>query len=156
MSRDAQAEFRLAKEMPHLLFGHLLSRAICAAAVLGIPDLLANGPESLEVLADRSGAHAPSLRRLLRALAVFGIFAEGEDGNFELTPLAATLCTDAHGSMRAMALMFAGDFGQAWNELLHTVRTGEAGFEFLYGMKEFDYLAQNPETARVFNQAMTE
>jgi hypothetical protein len=151
-----EAELRLATEMRQLLFGHLLSRAICAAAVLRIPDLLANGPESLEVLADRSGAHAPSLRRLLRALAVFGMFAERDDGNFELTPLAATLCTDARGSTGALALMFAGEFGQAQNELLHTIRTGEASFEFLYGMKEFDYLAKNPETARVFNQAMTD
>jgi SAM-dependent methyltransferase len=156
LSGNARTELRLAKEMRQLLFGHLLSRAICAAAVLGIPDLLAGGPESPEVLAERSGAHAPSLRRLLRALAVFGIFAEREDGNFELTPLAATLRTGAGGSMGAMALMFAGEFGQAWNELLHTVRTGEAGFEFLYGMEEFDYLAKNPEAARVFNQAMTE
>lgn len=156
MSPDAQAEIRLANEMRQLLFGQLLSRAICAAAVLRIPDLLADGPESVEALAERSGAHAPSLRRLLRDLAVFGIFAERDDGNFELTPLAATLRTDARGSMGATALMFAGEFGQAWNELLHTVRTGEAGFEFLHGMKEFDYLAKNPETARVFNQAMTE
>jgi hypothetical protein len=156
MSRDAQPEFRLAEEMRQLLFGHLLSRAICTAAVLGIPDLLANGPASLEMLAERSGAHAPSLRRLLRALAVFDIFAERDDGTFELTPLAATLRTTARGSMHATALMFAGEFGQAWNELLHTVRTGEASFEFLYGMKEFDYLAKNPETARIFNQAMTD
>ena len=151
-----EAELRLATEMRRLLFGHLLSRAICAAAVLRIPDLLANGPESLEVLAERSGADAPSLRRLLRALAVFGIFAERDDGNFELTPLAATLCSDARGSAGALAIMFAGEFGQAQHELLHTIRTGEASFEFLYGMKEFDYLAKNPETARVFNQAMTD
>lgn len=151
-----EGELRLATEMRQLLFGHLLSRAICSAAVLRIPDLLANGPESLEVLAERSGAHAPSLRRLLRALAVFGIFGERDDGDFELTPLAATLCTGARGSAGALALMFAGEFGQAQNELLHTIRTGEASFEFLYGMKEFDYLAKHPETARVFNQAMTD
>ena len=60
------------------------SRALYVVAKLGLPDLLADGPRSVDDLAAAAGTHAPSLRRLLRALAAFGVFAEGEDGHFAL------------------------------------------------------------------------
>ena len=45
------------------------ARAIYAAAQLGIPDYLAVGPRHVEELSRSTATHAPSLRRLLRALA---------------------------------------------------------------------------------------
>jgi hypothetical protein len=40
----------------------------------------------VEVLAGHTGAHAPSLHRLLRTLASVSVFTEPEPGIFSLTP----------------------------------------------------------------------
>ena len=72
-----------------------LSRALYVAAQLGIADLLAQEPQSPAALAEACGAHAPSLGRVLRALASVGVFAEDQQGRFGLTPLAETLRSDA-------------------------------------------------------------
>ena len=64
-----------------------VSQAIHVAASLGIADHLRDGPRSVEELAAATGSRAPSLYRLLRALASVGIFTEA-DGRFGLTPLA--------------------------------------------------------------------
>jgi hypothetical protein len=62
-----------------------VSQAINAAATLGIADLLVDGLKSPDELAKATGAHAPSLYRLLRALASVGLFAERDDGSFVST-----------------------------------------------------------------------
>lgn len=46
-------------------------------------------------------------------------------------------------------------YRKPWGHLLHTVKTGETAFEHVYNMGLFDYLAQNPETAELFDGAMT-
>ena len=53
-----------------------VSQAIHVAATLGIADLLKDGPRGADELAEAAGAHAPTLYRLLRALAGVGVFTE--------------------------------------------------------------------------------
>jgi len=93
-------------EMIELLGGFRISQALYAAAVLGIADQLVAGPAAVEILADQAGAHAPSLHRLLRALAGVGVFTEPEPGVFALTPLGQTLTSSHLGSMRDLAIMW--------------------------------------------------
>jgi O-methyltransferase domain len=45
--------------------------------------------------------------------------------------------------------------GYPWIGLYETVRTGESAFGRVHGMEIFDYLAQHPEDAAVFDAAMT-
>jgi DNA-binding IclR family transcriptional regulator len=71
-----------------------------AAAALGVADHLVAGPAPVEVLAGHTGAHAPSLHRLLRTLASVGVFTEPEPGIFALTSLGQTLTSGQPGSMR--------------------------------------------------------
>jgi DNA-binding IclR family transcriptional regulator len=73
--------------LSQMLLGNRIQQAIYVAAKLGIADLLKDGPKGSEELAQTIGAHTGSLYRLLRVLASFGIFAENEQGSFELTPL---------------------------------------------------------------------
>jgi hypothetical protein len=42
-----------------------------------------------------------------------------------------------------------------WTDLYETVRTGESAFDRVHGSKVFDYLAEHPEDAAVFDAAMT-
>ena len=50
-----------------------VSQAVRAMAVLGLADHLASGPCTAADLAEATGAHAPSLARLLRALVALGL-----------------------------------------------------------------------------------
>src|SRR5579885_2606158 len=94
------------EQMFQLLSGYWVSRAIHVAAELGIAEHLKDGPQRLDVLAAATQTDAPALYRLLRALASVGIFAEGDDTQFELTPLAATLLKDSPNSLHGSAMMF--------------------------------------------------
>jgi hypothetical protein len=140
--------------MNRMLTGYWISQALYVAAKLGIADLLTPGPRSPEDLAQATKSHAPSLYRLLRALASVGVFAEDGQGRFSLTPLAECLRSDVPGSQRALAIMTGEEHYRAWGELLYSVQTGQAAFDKLYGMPVFDFLSRNPEQAKVFDAAM--
>ena len=132
------------------------TQAIYVAAELRLADHLKDGPHTIAELAAASGTHAPSLYRLMRALASIGIFAEDKNGRFSLTPMAESLRTDAPNSVRAVAIMTGEDWWwRAWGHIIHSVRTGKSSFEHVHGMRFFDYMAKNPEAGTVFDEAMT-
>jgi hypothetical protein len=131
------------------------SRALYAAAALDVAGALAGGAKNIEELARATGAHAPSLYRVLRVLASSGIFAEGDDGRISNTPMSELLRTGVPGSLRDLILLFGDETSwRSWEGILHAVRTGEAPFEHLYGEKFFDYLQDHPDTAAMFDRAM--
>lgn len=139
-----------------MINGFRISQAIFVAASLGLADLLVGGPQQAEELAQLTNTHAPSLYRLLRALASVGIFAENTGGRFELTPLAELLRTDVTGSLRGWALLTGEPSGwPVWADLLYSVRTGEAAFRRLYGTSVWHYREEHPEANKIFNDAMT-
>ena len=112
-----------------LSLGYVMGQALHAAAKLGIADVVAAGPRHVDYIAAETGAHAPSLRRLLRTLSSGGIFTETEPGTFALTPLGQTLRSDVPDSVRAAVIwvsepMHYGTCG----DLATTVRTGEPAF----------------------------
>lgn len=142
-----------------MIAGYASAQIVHVAAQLGLADLLADGPRSLEDLAAATGTHAPSLARLVRALAALGIVAEANGGRIELTPLGVPLRSDAPGSVRDAVLFLVGEwFWRAWGGLLHSVRTGEPAFDRIYGMSNFEYWAHEPEAGAIhdaFFRAMT-
>lgn len=130
-------------------------RAIYIAAKLGVADLLKDESKEIGELAKATGSHGPSLYRVLRALASVGIFAEEEQGRFALTPLGATLRTDVPGSLRAWVNVQLGEeHYRAWGESMHSVQTGETTFDHVFGTGVWQYRAQNPEHAKLFDEAM--
>jgi orsellinic acid C2-O-methyltransferase len=138
-----------------LASAHYLSQALYVAAELGIADLLADGPQTHEMLAAKTVTHASSLRRVLRLVVAAGVFAEGADGRFELTPVGSFL-RSGPGSFRATARLFGGPMvWQVWGDLLNTVRTGEPAFRRVFGTDSFGYFADDPEEAAVFDEAMS-
>jgi hypothetical protein len=137
-----------------MLTGYWISQSLYVAAKLGLPDLLEAGPKRAEELAEATGTHAPSLYRLLRALASVGVFLEQSEGTFVQTPLSAGL-SSAAGGQRAMAIMMGEEHYRAWGELLYSVRTGKPAFDHLYGKPIFNYLAEHHEQAAIFDAAMT-
>jgi predicted O-methyltransferase YrrM len=138
-----------------MITGYRTTQMISVVAKLGIADLLKDGPKSVDELAQVTNTHAPSLYRLLRAVASLGIFAEDDQRRFALTALAEPLRSDVPGSLRAIGI-FAGELWrwQAWGHLLQSVQTGKTASHHAYGMEWFDYLAQHPEAGAVFDAAM--
>lgn len=131
------------------------ARTVHAAAKLGLADQLADGPRSAAELAGAVHAHAPSLHRLMRTLASLGILAEQKEQRYALTNLGAALKTNAPGSARSTVLTFGSPWAQsAWDHLVYSVQTGKTGFEKAQGMPLFDFFAQHPEDASLFNETM--
>ena len=135
--------------------GYWTTQIIYVAAKLGIADLLEDGPQSIDALAQATQTHAPSLYRLMRALAGLGVFVEDGDGAYATTTLGRCLVSGSPGALRARAILNGEDWYRGWGGLLHSVRTGETAFDDVAGMPFFEHLAANPETARTFNEAMS-
>lgn len=132
-----------------------VSAVVYAAAKLNIADHLSDGPKSASELADTTRTHAPTLYRLMRTLASLGILTERGEQSFALTPLGEALQRGAPGSARSTLIAFCGPaFWHSWEEILYSLETGKTGFEKAFGMPMFDYLAQHPEEAAHFSEAM--
>lgn len=141
-------------QMMQFITAKWISQPIQVATKLGIADLLADGPMSVDDLARETKTHAPTLYRLLRALAGVGIFEEQEARAFGLTPMAQCLQT---GAMRALAVTFLSNWHEkAWASLMHSVQTGEPAFDRAFGQPAFDWLGEHPEDAALFNQFQSE
>src|SRR5690606_10754151 len=108
-----------------------------------VADELAGGPLGAAELAQRVGAHAGALHRLLRAAASVGVFRSEPDGRFALTPMAEHLRRSHPGSLHATAVMFGREHSRAWCDLID-------------GKSWWAHLQEHPDSAAVFNRAMTD
>ncbi len=155
-TKDRQNTLPPPVQLFEIATGFMKSQAIYVAAKLGIADLLKEGVSEVTELAKITGTDRNSLFRLLRALASIGIFAEKDSGVFELTPMAAALQSDIPMSLRPY-VMLLGDqsWWDSWGSLLHSVKTGEAAFDHLFGMDYTEYLEKHPDLAQIFNETMT-
>lgn len=152
----AQATLSPSEQLFQIINGFWTSRSVYVAAKLGLADFLKDGPRTAEELAAATDTHAPSLYRILRALASVGIFVEDEQGRFGATPLGDVLRSGVPGSLRASAISELGeDHYDAWGDVLQSVRTGAIAFDHHFGMPVWEYYAQNPEVAKVFNESMS-
>jgi hypothetical protein len=144
-------------ELRRLVNGYQVTQAIHVAATLGIADLLAEGPRAADELAAATDAHAPSLHRVLRALASVGVLHEGDDGRFALTEVGDCLRSDSPEPVGGWAA-YVGlpSTFSAWSRLLHTVRTGENAFRAVHGTDVWDYRARHPDDGAIFDRAMTD
>jgi O-methyltransferase domain len=104
-------------------------RVVCD---LAIPDLLADGPRDAADLAAKTGTHADSLHRVLRALAGQGLFFEDRQGRFALTEMSQLLRSDHPYTVRRMFQLIRPEL-DAWVNFDHAVRTGEDTFAHMHG-----------------------
>src|SRR3954467_8217049 len=142
--------------MIEMILAGWTSQAITVAAQLGVADALAGGPLPIDELAARVDADDDALRRLLRALVSRGVFRHRRDGRYELNSLADTLRSDAVVSMTSAARFYGSqEQRERWTLLVDSVRTGTSVVPALRGKSSFDYFAEEPELAELFNQTMT-
>lgn len=134
----------------------VIARALYAFAKLGIADLLGDRTLSSEELAATAHVDPRALYRLLRTLSTADVVSESQDHRFALRPLGEALRSDVPGSMRAWVI-FSGEpyYLQAWEQIIHSIQTGQAAWEHVHKMPIFEYIGQHPEAAATFDQAMT-
>ena len=134
----------------------IIHQSICAAAQLGVADLLEQGLSTTEELARELNVNEDALYRTLRALASQGIFEETSPCTFRNSGLSCLLRTGVPGSVRPAFLFWGTEmYYRSFGELLHTIQTGEPASAKLFGMSEWEYMRQHPELAVIFDEAMT-
>ena len=137
----------------HLIAGFMITQAMGFVARLGIADLVAEQPRSIEQLAEETGLDVDGLARVVRALASVGVFAT-DDGLVRTTEVGELLRSDVPGSIRSIAMAFANEHYAAWGEASESFETGEPAFPRVFGSAYFDWLGSHPPEAAVFNRAM--
>ena len=145
------SEARMA--LMRLVSGYRHSQCLRVAAELELPERLASGPRSAADLAAECGAHAPSLRRLLRVLVAMQVLTEEPPERFGLTALGEQLGAEFAGP--AARLFNSPTDWNAWLNLGHSIKTGERAFDFAYGMRGWDYYAAHPEVGTLFDKVMS-
>ncbi len=139
-----------------LLFGKQMTYALSGVARLGVADHMDRTPRAVDALAAETGAHAPSLYRVMRLLASLGVFKEGPSRHYALTPVGELLKTNAPGSLRYMAMMFGEDFStRAYAHVTDCLLIGGDGVTAAYGKDIWKVLAEHPAQCEVFQLAMT-
>jgi len=136
-----------------MMVGFQLTQMVYVAVKLNVADQLAAGPKSIGDLAKATAAHEDSLYRLMRTLAGYGVFAEENERRFRLTPAAELLRSGVSGTLRN-AIEARGEewTWRAWGALLESVKTGKTGFDLVYGKNTFDWFAEHPDAARIFDK----
>lgn len=132
-----------------------LVRSLHVVAELGVADALQQPQEPIATIAQRVGADADALRRILVLLASRGIFAVDGD-QFGHSEASQFLRSDHPASLRSFVRMFGQSIQwQAAGELVHAVRTGEAVMTRIFPQGGlWGYFDANPEDGRVFGEAM--
>ena len=150
---EAQAA---AQAMMNFVLGVPVSRMIGAAAELGIPRALGSGPQRAEAVARTVGTDPSATYRLMRALSALGVLTEAQSGEFSLTAMGECLLPDRPGSFDALARMNNSPWmAGAYGEILHSVRTGQSGFDKHHGKGLFEWMSEHPTEQRLFGQAMS-
>lgn len=130
--------------------------ALWVAAELKLADLIGSGARPVEELAKESKTNEDALFRVLRLLAMVGIFSEREPRRFALTPSAELLRSDHPRSMRDTVVWLADPFHfNIAGELLHSVRSGQTTVEHVTGKPVFEYFSTNAVEFDRFHLAMT-
>jgi SAM-dependent methyltransferase len=116
--------------------------AIRALNDLGVYEALAAGPRTAEELAEQTGANAPRLYRMLRALCGHDLFTEDRQGRFTLTPLSEAMLAGHPHSLKQM-LQFIPQDVEAWLNIGHALRTNEDTFKKVTGETYWDHMRSN-------------
>jgi hypothetical protein len=135
--------------------GYYVSRALHAVADFGVADALDEIPQPAASLATATATDPGALDRVLRLLALYGIF-EYRDGVVAHTTGSRMLRQDHPQSMRSLVRMFGlPGVWAAVGEMHEAVRTGEPSADRALPGGLWGYLRQNPEASRIFGEAMT-
>ena len=120
------------QQIMRLGLGFAVSQALRVMIELRIPDLLADGARSVDDLATATQSDADALYRVMRLLAPEGVFNEIATCQFKLTEVGVVLRSD-HSGPSDFIRMINSEAYLAFEQLLHSVRTGKPAFDKVFG-----------------------
>ncbi|MYW97342.1 methyltransferase [Amycolatopsis rubida] len=125
--------------------------AVRCAATLRLADLIGAGSRDAAALAESAGADPAALARLLDHLCVAGLFAADGD-SYRVTAAGAVLREDHPAGLRATLDLetFVGRSDSSCANLLHSVRTGEPGYQKTFGAPLWTDTVAHPELVTGF------
>jgi hypothetical protein len=139
-----------------MMMGAWVSQAVGAVARLRIADAIAGGATSAAAVAERIGADADAMHRLLRACATVGVVQATGPRTYALTPVGELLRTGVPGSMRALLdAETAPGHWLPWARLDACVKRGESVVEEVLGSDVWSYYGKHPEEALAFSEGMS-
>jgi len=143
-------------QLMSLLMGNYTLQMLATAVRMGIFDRLSDHPVAADDLAHQAGTRADPTYRLMRALTVLGALVELPERRFTLGAMGRLLRKDAPCSFAPLTLNNAAPWGAevSWT-LLHSMKTGESGFQQRFGKSLFEWLSEHPEDERLFSEGMS-
>jgi hypothetical protein len=141
--------------MFQMIFGATISQIVHTAALYSLPEHLAQGRATPAEIAAAESLHVDATFRLMRACAAIGLMTHDGQAKFAATPLLHTLHTDAAHSLRGLALVIpAPGHWLPWGRLRDAIKTGAPQAIATLGRSLWDYLADTPDEAAAFTDAM--
>lgn len=141
------------------ILGRWKSQILYAGVKLGIFESFSSStsPKNASQIAHELTLDISLSYRLLRALASMGFLSEKEGKNFTITPMGEVVRSDHPQTLRGVILLEEGPEHYAiWKHLVTMVKDGKQdGFMREFGLRIFEYMAQNPDYAEIFNCAMS-
>lgn len=140
-----------------IIFGRWKSQILYSGVKLGIFDLVSSVPLSAEKIARELALDLALSYRLLRALGSIGLLKEDGGRRFSITPMGEFLRSNSPHTLKGVALLEEGPEHYAiWKHLTTMIKDGKQdGFVREFGQRIFDYAADHPSYAEIFNQAMS-
>ena len=145
------------KKVYRMIYGYWQSQCVYVATRLGIPNLLHYGPQTVEIIAEKTSTKVEKLYVVLRALAHLGVFVEKPGRVFASTELSELLVQNGSPSIGDFLMHITEpNMWDGWRELENSLKTGEVPFELAKNQDFYSsYMTQNPESKSLFNNAMS-
>ncbi|MGB3652033.1 MAG: methyltransferase [Rivularia sp. (in: cyanobacteria)] len=145
------------KKIYRIIYGYWQSQCVYVATSLGIPNLLQDGPQTIETIAEKTGTKVEKLYVVLRALAHLGVIAEKQGRVFASTELSELLISNGSPSISDFLMhIIEPNMWDGWRELENGLKTGEVPFELAKGQDFYSsYMTENPKSKKLFNNAMS-
>jgi hypothetical protein len=141
--------------MRQQLNGFMRTQIIAAAATLSLADHLQDGPRTVEEIASLTGLDRAITFRFLHAPAVIGLVASEDEHTFYTLPALETLLSTVPRSLRSLAMVFATPAQYLpWGYFIQGIKTGKPQATTALGSDVFDYYADHPEEAAIFQKTM--
>lgn len=138
--------------------GGVAAIALMRAAVrTRLVEPLASGRRTAGQVASELGFHAPTVHRVLRGLAVYGLVRLDRRGRFALTRTGRLLLEDEEHSMAGWVRYATSDAVLAgWLRLPESLADGQPAFNAATGTTLWAHLAEHPDEEAGFARTMHE
>ena len=123
---------------------------------LGVPEAIDAGDRTPAAIAERVGAQADPLERVLRFLASRGWFRRRRNGSYGLNGRSRGLRRDDPESLRDWIRFVSADWHwHIWSGAVDAVRTGESAARVATGRSFFEWVHdERPDAGETFDAAM--